>query len=758
MTRSRRPIHPRTTIQWLLVIALVVLTIALVSQLRRAQPYASPEFIVRGTDDAADALELVTCERTLPDRPVVTEGVRPEPVGRVTSGEVVTCPDAFDGQVVVYIGEVIGDVLHRDGGAWVLMNDDAYALEVGPLDSHGDFQGYNSGLSVWLEGELADLADEAGSPDRRGRRAAGPGRRASRGPRRRRRTHAARLRRPRAGRGRAAVAAPEPAPGAGGGRPGGRARSARSSTSARSHAGDDDLPRPAGPSGPTHRGGPTVLIRPDRDDLRLIGLYVGKVMYGVGLMVLLPLVMALVQREWNDVSALTIGAALAITLGRVAEARLHTDAPLDWSHGLVTVAVSWMLGALLVAVPLYLSGHFASFVDALFDSMSGFTTSGLTLIQDLDHLSSPMQLLRHLTHFAGGQGIIIVVLTVFASSASQVGTLYVGEGREDRIVPNIVRTARFIYLVAFAYLVAGTGALTVAGVSAGLAPVRALFHGLLIFMAGFDTGGFAPYSSSIGYYHSAAYELVVMVLMIAGTLSFGMHYHLWRGSRVEAIRNFELRTLTTTLFLTVGLTLLGLARAGTFDQPAALFRKGVFTTLSAHSGTGFGVNSSATFVSDWGLIAPAAIVIAMALGGMASSTAGGMKAIRIGLAAKSVFRDIRRVIAPESAVVLASYHQKFRRVVSDAEVRSAVTIIVLFLLLYLGGAVVGVFYGFRFEHALFESTSATANVGLSIGVLSPDNPIPLKLVYTMQMYLGRLEFMAFFALVGYLAAAVRGKL
>ena len=501
-----------------------------------------------------------------------------------------------------------------------------------------------------------------------------------------------------------------------------------------------------------------MLIRPDRGDLRIIAFYVGKVVFGLGLLQLIPLLLALALREWNDVSALTVGAALAIVVGRVTELRFHTDDPLDWSHGLVTVAVSWFFGAIMVAIPLYLSGHYASYVDANFDAMSGLTTSGLTLIQDLDHLSSPMQLLRHLTHFAGGQGIIIVVLTVFASSAAQVGTLYVGEGREDRIVPNVIRTARFIYLVAFGYLIVGTLALTIAGVSAGLTLPRSLFHGVNIFMAAFDTGGFAPYSTSIAYYHSAAYELVVMVLMIAGTLSFGMHYHLWRGRRMEVVKSTELRGLALTMLSATALTVLGLARAGTFTATGGLFRKGVFTAVSAHSGTGFAVNSSGLFVSDWGLIAPAAIVIAMALGGMASSTAGGMKAIRIALAAKTVLRDIRRAIAPDSAVVLASYHQKFRRVISDAEVRSAITIIVMFLLLYLGGALVGVFYGYRFEHALFESTSAGANVGLSIGLLAPDNPLPLKLVYTLQMYLGRLEFMAAFALVGYGVAMVRGRL
>lgn len=501
----------------------------------------------------------------------------------------------------------------------------------------------------------------------------------------------------------------------------------------------------------------TRLFRPDAGDLRIIGYYTGRILWGLGLFMALPGILALLLGRWDDLSAIAVGAALTVIAGRTVEWRLATDEELDWGHGLVTVALAWLLGAVVYAVPLYLSGHYGAFVDAAFDAMSGLTTSGLALIQDLDHLSVPMNVLRHLSHFAGGQGIVIVVLSVLGSSSSQVGTLYVGEGRADRIVPNVVRTARFIFLVAFTYLVIGTVALTVVGLGAGLSGWRAVYHGFTVFIAAFDTGGFSPYSASIAYYHSAAVEVVVMVLMVAGTLSFGLHYELWRGRRREVFENLEVRSLAVTMTVVTVVGLLGLARAGALADGPALFRTGFFTLLSAHTGTGFGVTAGTQYATDWGLIAPAAIVIAMGLGGMASSTAGGMKAIRVSLVTKAVLRDLRRALAPDSALVVATYTQRFRRVVRDPQVRSAVTIVILFLVTYLAGALVGVFYGFPFDQAMFESTSATANVGLSIGVLDPSLPLPLKLVYLVQMWLGRLEFMAVFALLGYGVAALRGR-
>lgn len=501
-----------------------------------------------------------------------------------------------------------------------------------------------------------------------------------------------------------------------------------------------------------------MLIRPDRDDLRIIGYYVGKVLTGLGMLLAIPLAHALVIRQWNDASALAIGLAITVAASRLTELRFRTQANLNWSHGLVAVALSWLLGSAVLAIPLYLSGHVASYLDAYFDALSGLTTSGLSLIQDLDHLSDPMQFLRHLSHFAGGQGIVIVMLTVVASSGAQLQTLYVGEGREDRIVPNVVRTSRFIYRVALAYLAVGVPALVAAGLVAGLSPGRALFHAVNIFMAAFDTGGFAPQSTSIAYYHSALYEAVIVVLMIAGTLSFALHHALWRGRTGTAFRNVELRALATTLLLTAMLAMLGLARSGTYTRPLDLFRKGLFTIVSAHTGTGFTVVAAQDYAFDWSRIAPAIVVVAMALGGMAGSTAGGIKMIRVALASKAILGDIRRVVAPSDAVVVASYHGRVRQVVNDRDIRTAITIIVLFLFLYLAGALVGVFYGIPFERAMFESTSAAANVGLSNGVLAPDLPGPLKLVYIAQMYLGRLEFMAVFALIGYGVAIARGRL
>ena len=492
-------------------------------------------------------------------------------------------------------------------------------------------------------------------------------------------------------------------------------------------------------------------LRPDPAELRVVIGLLGRMFEATAGLHVPALVVAVAVGEVRDASALLLSAALALLAGRAAaRLRLPHD-ELRWATGMVVVAATWLLVPVFVALPLWLSGHAVAPVDAYFDAMSGFTTSGLSLLQDLDHLGAGMQVLRHLTHFAGGQGIVIVVLTVLARGAGGASTLLVGEGRDERVVPNVLRTARLIYLIAGTWAVVGSVALVLALLGTGLTPWRAVLHGTTLFMAAFDTGGFSIMSTSAAYYHSAAVETVLVVLMVAGALSFPLHWLLWQRRIGAATRSLDLRTFATSTALLTTLLVLGLAVQGTYADVGALTRKGVFTAVSAGTGTGFTVVAAQAWDS-WGQLGPAVVVALMGIGAMAGSTAGGIKTLRVGLLAKSVLADVRRALSPTAQVVVAT-HRTLRRttIVDDAQARSAFVVTLLFIGSYVAGALVGVADGHRIEDALFESVSATANVGLTIGVLVPDASLLLKSVAIVQMWLGRLEFLAAFALVGWVA-------
>jgi trk system potassium uptake protein TrkH len=492
-------------------------------------------------------------------------------------------------------------------------------------------------------------------------------------------------------------------------------------------------------------------------DLAVVAYHLGKVLMGLSSMMAAPAVLALVLGEWNAATALLSGAALCFAVGALAAWRLRTSRPLTVAQGAVVVAAAWLFGSVLAAVPFLLSGHTGGMLDAWFEAMSGLTTSGLSVLQDLDHLAYSLQVYRHLTHFVGGQGVVIVVLALLARGGS-VASLYAAEGRDERLVPSVLRTARYIYLIATVYLVVGTTALTLAMWTAGVRGWRAVWHALTIFLAAFDTGGFSPTSASIGYYRSASVEAVVVVLMLAGTFSFALHHQLWQRRYGELHRNTELRTLAVTLLGLLGLLFYGLVSAEVFASPAPLLRQGAFTLVSAHTGTGFSVTSGAQVGADWGVLAPAAIVIAMAFGGMSGSTAGGVKAIRLALTTKGLTQDVRRLVRPEAALDVATYHSGKDHVLRPILLRSATAILFLYVMTYLLGGLIGLLHGeWSISETVFESVSATANVGLSVGIVAPEMPASLQVLYAIQMWLGRLEFMAVFAFFATLASTVRGR-
>jgi len=499
-----------------------------------------------------------------------------------------------------------------------------------------------------------------------------------------------------------------------------------------------------------------MLVRPDAQDFRIISYYLGRVLLIAGAFLALPLAWALIGREWAPVSSFVLTAGAFALLGVLASSRPPGEHRLDWSHGMVVAALTWLIVPALGSLPLALSGHFGSPLDAYFDAMSGLTTTGLSLLQDLDHLAPSLNFWRHLLQFMGGQGIVLAAVAVFAGGVGL--SLFYGEAREERFLPSVASTGRFIWWASVVHLLFGVVVLgSVAYFTLGFSPVRSLFHGLLVFFAGFDTGGFTPQSTSIGYYHSALFEGATAVFMVAGAMSFGLHYALWRGPRRwSSLRNLETRTLAFTLLLTATLAFLGLAVLGVYRSVPSLARQGLFHVLSAHTGTGFATVSSSELVR-WGGLAFGGVALAMALGGMASSTAGGVKSLRVGLALRMLKNQVKAVLLPDRAVVSQAYYQGGSKRLTPALAQAVLLVSLLYVALYLLGTAVGLAYGYPLQDALFESVSASANVGLSVGVTAPTMPILLKLTYILQMWLGRLEFVAVFALLGFFVAAVRGK-
>ena len=496
------------------------------------------------------------------------------------------------------------------------------------------------------------------------------------------------------------------------------------------------------------------MFRPSRVDVENIFHYVGVVLIALGPCMLLPLAVSLAAGEWSAALDLALSAAVTAGVGTLLYLNLRARPQVTWNQGMVIVALSWLLAMAFSALPLYLSGHYTSFLDACFEAMSGLATTGLTLAHDLDHLAYGINLWRHFIMFLGGQGIVILVITYFMAGSSTATQMYAGEGRES-IMPNVIESSRFIWRVSLAYLATGTLALGICLLAEGMAPARSFFQASCLFMAGFDTGGFAPQALNVGYYHSLPVELITMVFMLLGMVNFAIQHEVWSRRPRELVKNMEMRVLAASIAFTLALVLAGIGLAGTFGSFGSDLRRGAFHLISAHSGTGFMTVYGQQLGSRWGDLALLALILAMGIGGCVCATSGAIKVFRLGIIGKEMKRRMQQALSPASAVIVSRFHHIREITVSEGMVGAALLTTALYLLLYLLGTLTGLFYGYGLTDSAFESVSAAGNVGLTTGITHYAMPALLKVVYIFQMWAGRLEVMAVVVLIAYFLRMLR---
>ncbi|WP_165047301.1 MULTISPECIES: TrkH family potassium uptake protein [unclassified Adlercreutzia] len=490
------------------------------------------------------------------------------------------------------------------------------------------------------------------------------------------------------------------------------------------------------------------------DDLRVIGHYLGTLIMFSALLMAVPLAMALLFQEWEPAARYLSAAGGALTLGALLRFLRVEPCRLTRRQALAVTGLAWIVLALVYSVPLYFSGHYLTYLDALFDGVSGLTTTGASVVVDLDHLSNADNMFRFMMHLIGGLGLIVVALSIGLFGKRAGASLYTSEGRREHVVPNVIQTTQFIARITAAVILLATVLLSLLCVVAGMEPARAILHALWMAISSFVTGGFAPAGQSILYYHSFPIELVLIFLMILGSVSFVMYAEVWKGRVGAFFRDIE--THTTALWIaamTVVFTA-SLAAWPLFSDLPALLRRGLFMVISAYSTTGFQTittNQLTTVLSSGAFLS---LALLMAVGGSAGSTAGGIKLYRVGIIFKSIVSTVKEALAPDSARVVVAYNHVGRRILSPEVVKEAMTVFILYVITYALGALVGIAHGHEATQAIFESVAMTSNGGIVTGVVSPGMPFTLELFYIFQMWVGRLEFVTLLALIVEVGASI----
>ncbi len=407
-----------------------------------------------------------------------------------------------------------------------------------------------------------------------------------------------------------------------------------------------------------------------------------------------------------------------------------TRAPIsiDEQEGAFVVTLAWLIVTFASSWPFIgISG--LNFSQAFFEAMSGWTTTGLSMV-DVENTPKILLFFRSIMQLAGGAGLAIIMMAAFSLPVG--AGLYRAEGRGYQLVPNVTRSAKMVVLLYLGYSIAGSMALTLSGMS----PFDAVNHAF----CAVSTGGFSTKAMSIGYWDSPLIEALTLVLMILGNFNFLSVYILISGKIRSFLRNAETRLFS--LFALTGAVLLFIVVAsGTYGSIEKELRVALFEAISALTTTGF----STVGYANWSGIGIFLMIILMIVGGGMCSTAGGLKQYRVFILLKGIWWELRRMMLPRRAVIV---HRVMvgdeNRIVDERQIME----IGIFAFLYISTLAIGTAAlsacGYSLRDAAFEFASALGTVGLSVGVTASGTP-PLALwTMTAGMFLGRLEFFVIF--------------
>jgi trk system potassium uptake protein TrkH len=444
---------------------------------------------------------------------------------------------------------------------------------------------------------------------------------------------------------------------------------------------------------------------------------------------LLPLITSFIYGE-DDLIPIAISAAITGIVGFLFFFIFRTPYELRLREGFALVTLTWLAFALFGSLPFFISGYIPAFTDAFFETMSGFTTTGASILTNIESLPHGLLFWRSFTHWLGGMGIILLSLAILPLLGVGGMQLYKAEvpGPEhDKLRPRIKDTAKILWEVYILISVIEMILLYMAGMEA--------FDAICHTFGTMATGGFSTKNASIGYYNSAIIDYIVIVFMIIAGINFSLHYKALRGRMSSYQKDPE----TRFFFLLLG--------GGTVIIVADLFlshnyslfeglQKGLFQTVSIITTTGYGTDD----YEKWSSSGQIVLFLFMFLGGCAGSTGGAMKIMRSLVMVKFAFNEIKRLIHPNAVLPV--------RIGERTIPNDIVANITGFFLIYIGIFVAGVVFmtllGLDFLSSLGAVAATIGNIGPGLGSVGPTGnyaqiPMVGKWILSFLMLVGRLE-------------------
>lgn len=423
-----------------------------------------------------------------------------------------------------------------------------------------------------------------------------------------------------------------------------------------------------------------------------------------------------------------LAGVIGLLVGRRAESRMGER------EGYVIVAMVWVVFSAFGLLPYYLSGQVPSLTDAWFESMSGFTTTGATIIPDLEVITHGLLFWRSLTQWIGGMGIIVLsiaILPIFGLNGMQLYAAEVSGLTYEKVSPRIADTAKMMWSIYVLLTVTEVVALWLCGMD--------MFDAVCHSFSTIATGGFSTHNNSLEYYDSAAIHYTVTFFMFISGINFVMLIYLLRGKtryffKDEELRWYSVAVAMFAVLLTVGLYVARPGWSGVEMERA--FRDSIFTVISSMTSTGYTISD----YMYWPVVAWVVIFFLMLTGACAGSTAGGIKWVRLAIIMKNGVAEFQRRIHP-NAIIPVKLNEK---AVPQQTINNIMAFLIFYVFIIVVTVVIFCATGVDFDEAIGSAVSAIGNVGISIGQFGPagtyaEFPVVAKWVMSFVMLIGRLE-------------------
>ena len=402
---------------------------------------------------------------------------------------------------------------------------------------------------------------------------------------------------------------------------------------------------------------------------------------------------------------------------------------LSYGEAIQIAVISWIFIPIVNGVAVGISGLMSP-IDALFESISGFTTTGLTVLKPpIENYPLALLFWRSISQWIGGIGILYISILVIAPPSLLTMRIFTAEGHLEKVEASAVETAHKIIRV---YLLL-TGLGIVLFLIAGMNPFDALNHAL----TAIATGGFSIRTESIGYYKSIQTYIAAIIVIILGALNFPSYARLMRG-RIREFIKYEENIVFLVLTFSISILLTSILISKSSIESPTIF--GVFHTVSAIGGCGFQIGRL-NILDD---SAKALIIISMIFGGCTDSTTGGIKTLRTIMMLKALKWELKLALSPKGTRITRKIGD--REVTDEILVKTALFILIYILLVFIGGVAISI-EGYSLTDSIFEAASALGNVGLTTNITSYLAPTWIKSVLIVYMLLGRLEILPYLLLI-----------